>query len=67
MRGGARGAALASGAPTPRPRCQCSADPLSPLPATVSTITGPVVNASWATYAYVTQETRLWAGAGVWE
>ena len=41
--------------------------PLSASPAENTAITGPVVNESWATYAYVTQETRLWAGAGVVE
>jgi lysosomal alpha-mannosidase len=44
----------------------------TPLPlqrgaATITSVTGPVVNEVLHTYAYVTQETRLWAGAAAAE
>ena len=37
--------------------------PVSPAPASVTLVRGPVVNASLHAAGWVTQETRLWAGA----
>ena len=37
--------------------------PLQAAPASVVLVTGPVVNETQHTYAYVSQTSRLWAGA----
>ena len=56
------GSKQASGAYIFRP---ASATPTTIIPgaATVITVTGPIVNESQHTYGYVSQSTRLWAGA----
>ena len=41
-----------------------TAMPLTSAPASVTIVTGPVVNEAQHTYSYVTQSTRLWVGAG---
>jgi hypothetical protein len=56
------GSSQASGAYIFRPAAQ-SAAPLRPGAAAVTVVTGPVVNLTYHEYGYVTQETRLWAGA----
>ena len=56
------GSKQASGAYIFRPASQ-TALPVAAGPATVSVVTGPVVNEFWSSLAYVDQRTTLWAGA----
>jgi len=56
------GSNQASGAYIFRPATQ-TASPAAPGAAAVTLVTGPVVNMTFHEYGYVTQETRLWAGA----
>jgi hypothetical protein len=60
------GSNQASGAYIFRPAAE-GAFPVAPGPAAVTIVTGPVVNETLHEYAYVTQETRLWAGAAAVE
>ena len=57
------GSRAASGAYLFRP-ARGTPDALQPGPARVTLVTGPVLNLTYHEYSYVTQETRLWAGAG---
>jgi len=56
------GSTQASGAYIFRPAAQ-TATPVAAGPATVSVVTGPVVNEFWSSLAYVTQRTTLWSNS----
>ena len=56
------GSSAASGAYLFRPAREAP-DPVAPGAAAVTVVRGPVVNMTWHELGYVSQETRLWAGA----